>query len=75
MALALLTIDDLARIAAAGGGFRIDGSRRAVDDLARLAAAAGRGGGSVTITGLKMYSVDDLARLAAAGKGHVILED
>jgi DNA replication protein len=75
MAFKMMSVNDLARVAAAGGGFRIDASMKSTDDLARIAAAAGNGGGLVTFSGLSRRSVDELARIAAAGKGRVILED
>lgn len=75
MGFQMMPVDDLVRIAAAGGGFRLDASMRDRDDLIRIAAAAKNGGGVVTFRGLSMRSANDLITIAAAGKGHVILED
>ena len=69
------TVDDLVRIAAAGGGFRLDASVRRTDNLVRIAAAASRNGAKVIFTGLKIRTTDDLVRIGAAGKGCVFFED
>ncbi|MCK1437385.1 MULTISPECIES: hypothetical protein [unclassified Bradyrhizobium] len=63
--------EDLMRIAAAGGGFSINGAPRSVQDLMRIAAAAGAKGSRVTFTGLGFMTAEDLMRIAAAGKGCV----
>ena len=67
--------DDLIRIAAAGGGLRLDASARMTDDLVRIAAAARTGSAILTLRGMSARMTDDLIRIAAAGKGSVILED
>lgn len=69
----LRTTEDLARIAAAGGGFKLNASGRSTDELARI-AAAGKGVARITFTGLEARSTSDLARIAAAGKGSVCFE-
>lgn len=67
--------DDLIHIAAAGGGFRFDGSARLTDDLVRIAAAASRSNARVFISGMSARLSDDLVRIGAAGKGSVVFED
>lgn len=74
MAFETRTTDDLARIAAAGGGFHLNGATRTTDDLARIAAAASQKGARVTFSGLGTRSTDDLARIGAAGQGCVVLD-
>jgi hypothetical protein len=56
--------DELVRIAAAGGGFRINAAR-CVDDLVRIAAAAGNSkhGTRTVIHGVGNMSTDDLVAL------------
>jgi hypothetical protein len=69
-----LGINDLARIAAAGGGFKLRAGHFATNDLVRLAAAAGSGGAKLTLQGLGHLDVNDLVRIAAAGQGNVVFE-
>ncbi|QOZ17453.1 hypothetical protein XI02_22375 [Bradyrhizobium sp. CCBAU 21365] len=65
--------EDLMRIAAAGGGFSINGAPRGVEALMKIAAAASSKGSRLTFTGLAHMSTEDLMRIAAAGKGCVVL--
>jgi len=74
MSFEMRTTDDLVRIAAAGGGFRLDAAMRTTDDLVRIASAASTKGAHVVFAGLKLRTTDDLVRIAAAGKGSVFLE-
>jgi hypothetical protein len=69
------TIDDLVRIAAAGGGFKIDASIKRIDDLVRIAAAASTNKANLVFTGLNARTTDDLVRIGAAGKGCVFFEE
>lgn len=75
MGLETKTVDDLVRIAAAGGGFRLPASRRPTDELVRIAAAASKTGAPITFADLGGRTTDDLVRIAAAGKGCIVLED
>lgn len=68
------TVDDLIRIAAAGGGFRLEAGGRSTNDLIRIAAAASASGARVTFAGSAGKMTDDLIRIAAAGKGAVVFE-
>lgn len=74
MSFELRPIDDLIRIAAAGGGFTLTASLKPTDDLIRIAAAASNKGSCVKFVGLSLRPTDDLIRIAAAGKGCVVLE-
>lgn len=65
---------ELLRIASAGGGFTLDGSRYSADDLVEIVSAVRRNGSRVHITRCLMKSTDDLVRIAAAGKGCVTFE-
>lgn len=64
--------DDLVRIAAAGGGFRLDASGRPIDDLVRIAAAASGKNATMILENTTNRATNDLVRIAAAGKGSVI---
>lgn len=66
--------EDLIRIAAAGGGMKLDGSRRSTDDLVSIAAAASMRNSRLAITGLGDRTVDELVRIAAAGNGSVFFD-
>jgi len=68
-------IDEIVRIAAAGGGFRMGASLKQTDDLVRIAAAAANHGARIVLLGLQMRPTEDLVRIAAAGKGSVFFDD
>ena len=75
MSLAKMPVDDLIRIAQAGGGFRLDATHRSLDELMQIATAAKTGGATVIFSGMSAYYADDLIQIATAGKGLVIFED
>ena len=75
MSFALRPTDDLIRIAAAGGGMRLDASARLTNDLIRIASAARTGNAVLTLYGMSARMTDDLIRISAAGRGSVVLED
>lgn len=66
---------DLVRVAAAGGGLRIDCSKHLTSDLIRVASAARMGGGMVFFENSSRLLTTDKVRIAAAGKGHVVFND
>lgn len=68
-------IDDLIRIATAGGGMRLNGNRILIDDLVRLAASAKASGARIYLSGLSGHSTNDLVRIGTAGRGSVVFED
>ena len=68
-------IEEVVRIAAAGGGFRMDASMKQTDDLVRIAAAASNKGARIVFTGLKMRQTEELIRIAAAGQGCVFFDN
>ena len=70
----MLSVNDLSRIAAAGGGFSLNAKSVTTNDIARIAAAASKTGARITITSAGSMPVNDLARIAAAGKGVVVFE-
>lgn len=70
-----LPVDDLVRIAAAGGGIRVEVFRRTVPELTRIARAASKGGGRVTFVKVDDLKVDELVALAEKGQGCVSFED
>ena len=67
--------DDLVRIAAAGGGFRLEVGLRPIDDLVRIAAAARNHHARLVFASVGLMSTDDLVRIAAAGDGAVVFEE
>lgn len=69
-----LSIDQIVRISAAGGGLTIDASDKSVDQVVRIAAAASTHKASLVIRHTQNYSVDQLVRVAAAGKGCVVFD-
>lgn len=75
VSLGKMSVDDLIRIANAGGGFRLDATHRYPDELIQIATAANTGGATVIFYGMATYYTDDLIRIATAGKGSVIFED
>jgi len=66
---------DLVRIAAAGGGLRIDCSKHLTSDIVRIASAASTGGGLICLENSSCLLTTDKVRIAAASKGHVIFND
>ena len=67
-----MVVSDLVRIAAAGGGLRIDCSNIVVADLVMIANATSMGGGYLILENTERLIVSDIVRIAVAGKGHVI---
>jgi len=75
MAFEIRPTEDLVRIMAAGGGFRINAEARASSDLVRIATAAVKGGGQLALIGMNTRRIEDIVDIALAGKGHVSFED
>ncbi|EJL6956704.1 hypothetical protein O1D26_001280 [Vibrio cholerae] len=68
-----LSIDQIVRIAAAGGGMTINAQGKSVDQVVRIAAAASGKQSQLVIRNFN-YSVDQMVRIAAAGKGCVLFD-
>ena len=66
----LKDLNDLIRIANAGGGWEMEAGLRSTNDLVRLANAAG-GKGRLVLSGMTLRPTEDLIRIANAGKGSV----
>lgn len=66
---------DLVRIAAAGGGLRIDCSKHLVSDIVRISSAASMGGAYIILENANRLATLDKVRIASASKGHVIFND
>lgn len=64
-------VEDLIRIASAGGGFRLNAALRPTNDLIRIASAASTSGARLYFDGLGMRTTEDLIRIGSAGKGRV----
>lgn len=69
-----LTIDQIVRIAAAGGGMNIDAKGKTVEQVVNIAAAASTNQSKLVIRNSQTYTVDQLIRIAAAGKGCVFFD-
>jgi DNA replication protein len=67
-------IEDVIRVASAGGGFAMEARVKQTNDLVRIASAASKSGARVIFRGLDVRPVEDLIRIASAGKGTVIFE-
>jgi hypothetical protein len=63
--------DDIVRIAAAGGGFTLDGASRSTEDLIAIAKAANNGQADIAFRGLAQRPIDDLIKIAEAGSGFI----
>ncbi len=70
----LRSIEELIKIAEAGGGFSMDASRCTTDEVVRVARVAGEHGAELRISRICGKSTEDLVKIAAAGKGHVFFE-
>lgn len=70
----MLMISDMVRIAAAGGGLRIDCKGKLVSDLVRVAAASTKGA-RIVLENTTHILVSDKIRIAAAGQGSVFFND
>lgn len=68
-------ISDMVRIAAAGGGLRIDCRGKLVSDLIRIAAAGCGRRGRIILENTSHILVSDKIRIAAAGQGCVLFND
>jgi DNA replication protein len=70
-----MLISDLVRIAAAGGGLRINCEKHLLPEIIRIASAASSGGGFIILENTSRLLTTDMVRIAAASKGHVIFND
>ena len=70
-----MMVSDMVRIAAAGGGLRLDCSQLMVSDLVRIAAASSQHGSIILLENCTHLMVSDAVRIAAAGRGSVIFND
>lgn len=71
----MVMISDLVRIAAAGGGLKINCQGKMVSDLVRIASAASSKKSIVLLENTENIMVSDKIRIAAAGQGCVIFND
>lgn len=67
--------NDLVRITAAGGGFRLNASTRPTDDLIAIAGAARKGECHIVFIGMNNRLTDEIVQIAEAGKGQISFED
>ena len=71
----MVMISDLVRIAAAGGGLRINCHNKMVSDLVRISAAGSENRSVIILEHTDRLLVSDKVRIAAAGKGCVFFND
>lgn len=69
------TTEELIRVAAAGGGFRLSASSRTTEDLIRIAAAGSTKRSPLIFTGLGNRTTEELIRIGAAGQGCVTFDN
>jgi hypothetical protein len=65
-------VEDLMRIAGAGGGLVLDGSLFHTNDLMRIAGAASLRGARLELHGMSVRTTEELMQIAGAGKGAVV---
>jgi hypothetical protein len=71
----ILTVEQLSRIAAAGGGLVLDGSLFTFNQLKEICtAAAGNGAATVTLRGVGNLTAGHLAELSAVAPGLVTFD-
>lgn len=68
------SVDDLVRIAVAGGGFTVSGGDYAVEQLVRIANSARGTGSRIHLLGMAERTTDNLVKIALAGGGAVTFE-
>jgi DNA replication protein len=68
-------LNDLIRIAAAGGGMRIQAGAFSLEDLIRIATAASKNGARIVVVGGAHLPTEALVRIGSAGRGSVLFED
>ena len=68
------SVDQLLRIASAGGGLRLKAAAIGLSDLMRIASAASSHGARITVVGSAAIGADGMMRIASAGKGCVAFE-
>lgn len=70
----LRSIEELIKIAQAGGGFSMNASRCTTDDILRVAEVAGKTGAELRISRICGKTTDELVKIAEVGKGKVFFE-
>jgi hypothetical protein len=70
----LRSIEELIKIAKAGGGFTMDASACTTDDVMRVARVAGECGAELRISRICGKTTEDLVKIATAGQGKVFFE-
>ena len=71
----MMLVNDIIRIASAGGGLRIDCTKYMVSDIIRIAAAASNKHANIILENTSRLLASDAVRIAAAGQGCVIFND
>lgn len=69
-----LKVDDLVRLARAGGGFSLHASVHEIDDLIRIARAAAKKQSRLVLEGSEALDLETMIRIARAGEGCVFFE-
>ncbi|WP_421702104.1 hypothetical protein [Aliiroseovarius sp.] len=74
MTIKHLQVNNLIRVANAGGGLRLDALAFSVDNLLRIANAASSKQARIVIENSSALSADNMIRIGNAGKGAVLFE-
>lgn len=69
-----LNVEQLSRIARAGGGLKILAGAYNVEQLAQIARAASGNSATIFIEGSAALTEDGMATIARAGKGCIVFE-
>ncbi|HEV2159562.1 hypothetical protein [Bradyrhizobium sp.] len=68
------SVEDLMKIATAGGGFKMDASKRSTEDLMKIAYCSKTSGARLTFTNMGHRQTIDLMKIASSGGGTVSFE-
>ena len=69
-----MSVDDIIKVVASGGGVILSAEGRTVSDLVRISATAADGESTIVIKNAGTWLTSDLVHIAAAGRGHVMIE-
>lgn len=75
MSFELKPTREIVQIAAAGGGFVLDGSLKLTSELVQIAAAGSTSGANLTFTKMGLKPTRELVQIAVAGKGCVTFSE
>lgn len=66
------TVEEIVRIALAGGGFELDAAQFNIEEIVRIAlAAGGNNQARISVANWAHFDTEELVRISLAGKGSV----